>query len=143
MRRSFRPERGAAGWQVSTVPVLGLAPLVGGLPLFTEAGGMEALRRRSLELTGRLYDLLAAIPGLTVITPADPAARGAQLSVYVPGARPDLEEELSAAGLVVDYRQDNLLGSDGGILRLAPAPLYTTMAEVDAAAAIIRRVLSG
>jgi len=141
MRRDFKPEQGAAGWQVSTIPVLGLAPLVVSLPLFAEAGGMAALRARSLVLTARLYELLSAIEGLTIITPADPAARGAQLSVYVPGHRPQLEAQLSAAGLVVDYREDNLRGSDGGVLRLAPAPLYTTEEEVAQAVAILSRIL--
>ncbi|OAV43008.1 kynureninase [Lewinella sp. 4G2] len=137
MRREFRPERGAAGWEVSTVPVLGMAPLLASLPLFAEAGGMSALRKRSELLTQQLYDGIAAINGLTILTPADPQARGAQLSVYVPGHRPDLEEQLSEAALVVDYREDNLRGSEGGVLRLAPAPLYATEEEVIRAVRIL------
>ncbi|MCX8211037.1 MAG: kynureninase [Lewinella sp.] len=142
MRRDFRPEVGASGWQISTVPVLGMAPLLASLPLFDEAGGMTALRARSLELTGRLYELLDKLPGLTIITPADENQRGTQLSVYVPGHRPDLEHQLSAAGLIVDYRQDNLLGGDGGVLRLAPAPLYATMEEVERAVEILAKELA-
>jgi len=141
MRRDFRPEQGAAGWQISTVPVIGMAPLLASLPLFAEAGGMDALRQRSMELTARLHTGIAKISGLTIITPADPNARGTQLSVYVPGHRPDLEHQLSAAGLVVDYRQDNLLGGDGGVLRLAPAPLYASEEEVDAAVSILEKML--
>lgn len=141
MRRDFRPEQGAAGWQISTVPVIGMAPLLASLPLFTEAGGMATLRQRSLALTARLYAGIAQLPGLTIITPADPDHRGAQLSVYVPGHRPDLEHQLSQAGLVVDYRQDNLLGGDGGVLRLAPAPLYALEEEVDAAVRILKQAL--
>ncbi|MGK0333862.1 MAG: kynureninase, partial [Paraglaciecola sp.] len=110
--------------------------------LFDEAGGMTALRARSLELTGRLYELLDKLPGLTIITPADENQRGTQLSVYVPGHRPDLEHQLSAAGLIVDYRQDNLLGGDGGVLRLAPAPLYATMEEVERAVEILAKELA-
>lgn len=142
MRREFKPEIGAAGWQISTVPVLGMAPLLASLPLFAKAGGMTALRARSLKLTGRLYELLSELPGLTIITPADERQRGAQISVYVPGHRPDLEHQLSAAGLVVDYRQDNLLGSDGGILRLAPAPLYALEEEVEKAVQILSNCLA-
>jgi kynureninase len=141
MRRDFKPETGAAGWQISTVPVLGMAPLLASLPLFAEAGGMDKLRARSLKLTARLYELIAAIPGLTIITPEDKNQRGAQLSVYVPGRRPDLEHQLSAAGLVVDYRQDNLLGGEGGVLRLAPAPLYALEEEVERAAAILAEMI--
>ncbi len=142
MRREFRPEQGAAGWQISTVPVLGMAPLLASLPLFAKAGGMTKIRERSLQLTNRLYALVAQLDGLTILTPRDEKARGAQLSIYVPGHRPDLEHQLSAAGLVVDYRQDNLLGTEGGILRLAPAPLYAELEEVENAVAILRQVLA-
>ncbi|MEM9258119.1 MAG: hypothetical protein AAGA62_00650 [Bacteroidota bacterium] len=141
MRRDFIPEKGAAGWQVSTVPVLGMAPLLAALPLFGQAGGMVALRQRSKELTGQLFEQLAVLPNLKIITPANPAERGAQLSVYVPGARPALEGQLSQAGLVVDYREDNLLGGAGGVLRLAPAPLYTLVIEVSKAVEILKRAL--
>ncbi len=142
MRRTFRPEHGAAGWQISTVPVLGMAPLMASLPLFTQVGGMQVLRERSLKLTNRLYERLKDIATLTIITPTDPAQRGAQLSVYVPGHRPELEHQLSDAGLIVDYREDNLGGSDGGVLRLAPAPLYATEEEVERAADILEQMLA-
>ncbi len=141
MRRAFRPEHGAAGWQISTVPVLGMAPLTASLPLFAEAGGMPALRRRSLELTGRLREGISTLSGLRILTPAEASSHGAQLSVYVPGARPELEQELSAKGLICDYRQDNLDGSGGGVLRLAPAPLYNTEADVDRAVEVLGQVL--
>ncbi|NJC27818.1 kynureninase [Neolewinella antarctica] len=143
MRREFRPERGAAGWEISTVPVLGLAPLLASVPLFAEAGGMEALRLRSYDLTARLYERARELPGAQILTSADPDARGCQLSIYLPGHRPDLEQRLSAVGLVVDYREDNLRGSQGGVLRLAPAPLYTELEEVDLAVEKLHEVLAG
>ena len=141
MKPDFKPEYGAAGWQVSTVPVLGLAPLLAGLPLFAQAGGMEALRERSSELTTALYEQLSQVPGVRILTSADPGQRGAQLSAYIPGHRPDLERQLSAQGLVCDYRQDNLAGSGGGVLRLAPAALYNTAEEVARVGPLLSRVL--
>ena len=141
MRPEFRPAYGAAGWQVSTVPVLGLAPLLAGLPLFARAGGMGALRERSIELTAALYEQLQDVPGIRLLTGADPAQRGAQLSVYVPGRRPELERQLSRRGLVCDYRQDNRDGSGGGVLRLAPAPLYNTPEEVTRVGELLTEVL--
>ncbi len=139
MKPAFHPEYGAAGWQVSTAPVLGLAPLEASLPLFAEAGGMAALRAKSLELTAALYDVLSAVKALRLIT--GPDQRGAQLSAYLPGHRPELEKQLSAAGLICDYRQDNLDGSGGGVLRLAPAPLYNTLEEVGQLPELLDRVL--
>ncbi len=141
MKPAFHPEYGAAGWQVSTVPVLALAPLEASLPLFAEVGGMEAVREKSVELTTALYAGLSAIPALRLLTGRDPAQRGAQLSAYLSGHRPELEKQLSAAGLICDYRQDNLDGSGGGVLRLAPAPLYNTREEVNQIPALLARVL--
>jgi kynureninase len=145
MRREFRPEIGAAGWQVSTVPVLGMAPLLASLPMFTRVGGMSVLRSRSEALTATLESSLDQLrvdgQPLRILTPADPAARGAQLSIYVPGHRPGLEEALSEAGLICDYREDNLGGSVGGVLRVAPAPLYTEMEEVVRVPEILAKIL--
>ena len=104
---------------------------------------MEEIRRRSQELTGRLYELVAGTPGLEVLTSRDTEQRGAQLSIYVPGHRPDLESQLSGAGLIVDYREDNLRGSQGGVIRLAPAPLYTTETEVEKAAELLLTTVTG
>lgn len=142
MAKEFRPALGAAGWQVSTVPVLGMAPLVASMPLFGAAGGISALRTRSLELTGKLLELLAALPGLRVLTPQAEAERGAQLSVFVPGEQPELEERLYAQGLICDYRHDNLYGGAGGVLRLAPAPLYNTAKELERVPGLLAEVLN-
>ncbi|MEM1358924.1 MAG: kynureninase, partial [Bacteroidota bacterium] len=81
MRRDFIPEKGAAGWQVSTVPVLGMAPLLAALPLFNQAGGMQALRQRSLELTGQLFELLRGGRSPIDDPHAAPGRRGERLDV--------------------------------------------------------------
>ncbi len=141
MKSAFRPEYGAAGWQVSTAPVLALAPLVASLPLFVEAGGMGALREKSVILTRALYAGLSSLPALRLLTGSDPEQRGAQLSAYLPGHRPELEKQLSAVGLICDYRQDNLDGTGGGVLRLAPAPLYNSLEEVNQIPDLLARVL--
>ncbi|MGB3798210.1 MAG: kynureninase [Lewinella sp.] len=141
MKAEFIPERGAAGWQVSTAPVMGLAPLMASLPLFKRAGGMEAIRQQSELLTDQLYQILGTLSGVRILTPATAADRGAQISVYLPGHRPKLEERLSEQGLICDYRQDNLDGSGGGVLRLAPAPLYNTLAEVNRVGELLGSVI--
>ena len=53
MAEPFRPYRGAAGWQVSNHPLLGMVPLQASFAQFAEAG-LPALRERSLLLTGWL-----------------------------------------------------------------------------------------
>jgi kynureninase len=137
MRPVFQPDRGAAGWQISTPPVLSLAPLAAALAQFDRAG-MRALRAKSVALTGYLEALLAGLPGaaLEILTPADPEARGCQLSLRLGGRGRWLHDRLRAAGVVGDYR-------DPDVVRLAPAPLFNTFHEVWRAGHAVRAALAG
>jgi kynureninase len=121
MLPDFVPHPGADGWQISNAPILSMAPLSVSLRDMAAAGPV-ALRAKSLRLTGYLAWLLASLPGLRQLTPSDPNARGAMLCVEVPGGRQTFDA-LQARGVVADWREPN-------IIRLAPAPLYNTFAEV-------------
>jgi kynureninase len=122
MAETFDPAAGASGWRTSTPPILSLAPIAPSLAIFDEVG-MPALRRRSVALTGYLEALIdALVPDVTILTPRDPAERGAQLSVRVPGAGGGARARLAALearGVIGDVREPD-------IIRLAPAPLYDT-----------------
>ena len=135
MRAEFEPDQGAAGWQISTPPILGMAPLRASLTLFNRAG-VEALRRKSESLTGYLEALLAGIPDspLRLLTPTDSAQRGCQLSIHYPGHGRGLHERLRAEGIVTDYR-------DPDVVRLAPAPFFNTYHEVWRAGLAIRQAV--
>jgi kynureninase len=129
----FVPRADAAGWQLSCPPVLALAPLRSALAMFDEAG-MDALRAKSVRLTGYLEWLLAE-SGAAVeqITPSDPGRRGAQLSFRVRNAA-EAQTELSARGVDVDLRKPE-------VLRLAPAPLFNTYTDVWRAAGALGEVV--
>uniref|UniRef100_UPI0003660D0F kynureninase n=1 Tax=Xanthomonas phaseoli TaxID=1985254 RepID=UPI0003660D0F len=88
MDPQFLPSPGAEGWQLSNPPVLALAPLRASLAVFDQAG-MAALRTKSEQLTGHLEQLIhARVPQvLQIVTPAEPARRGCQLSLRVAGGR--------------------------------------------------------
>jgi kynureninase len=124
LQPEFIPQIGAGGWQVSNPPILALVPIRAALLLFEEAG-MPALRRRSECLTGYLQYLLDRLPAgrVRTITPRDAGQRGAQLSLQVSSSARELLQSLRGAGVVADFREPD-------ILRVAPAPLYNTFAEV-------------
>ncbi len=134
MAETFRPYRGAAGWQVSNHPLIGMVPLQASFAQFATAG-LPALRERSKALTGWLERLLDARLGerIEILTPRDPEARGAQLSVRLRGARGGgraLFNRLLAAGLTCDWREPD-------VIRLAPAPLYSSYEDCWRAVALI------
>jgi kynureninase len=95
---------------------------------------MPALRRRSVALTGYLAGLLDDLP-IEVITPRDPAARGAQLSLRFDDAETILAA-LVARGVVADFRAPD-------IIRVAPAPLYNTYHEAWRLAELLRGMTAG
>jgi kynureninase len=136
MEPDFVPRSGAEGWAVSTPPVLALAPLRAALEHFDRVG-LEALRARSLRLTGYLEALLDDVTRsrrLSLITPRDPAARGCQLSVATTRAREVAGRLRRRHGVVCDFREPD-------VLRLAPAPLYNTYEDCRRAAAALLDVL--
>jgi kynureninase len=127
MRAEFTAAAGAAGWAVSNPPIFSAAPLRASLPLFAEAG-MQALRHKSLALTGYLESLVLQLSGaeLAVVTPAEPAQRGSQLSLRVrAGAQRGRRvfQSLGQRGLVCDWREPD-------IIRLAPVPFYNGFEDV-------------
>lgn len=140
MHKGFDPMPGAAGWQLSNAQIFSFAAHKVSLDLFHEAG-MPALRARSRRLTGYLLfllrDWMQATPGLRLLTPDDPARRGSQLSFYLPRNGKALFDYLSAQGVFCDWREDNLFGAPGGgVIRVAPAPLYNSFEDVHQLAAL-------
>lgn len=127
MGPQFSPTPGADGWQLSNPPILGLAPLRASAELFQRAG-LAALREKSLRLTGYLEQLIVAhlADAIDIVTPRDPAQRGAQLSLRVRAGREagrDLFEFLQARGVLGDWREPD-------VIRMSPAPLYNHHQDV-------------
>ena len=128
MAPEFVPSAGAEGWQLSNPPVLALAPLRASLEQFDRAGGMAVLRAKSEKLTGFLDSLVRRRLGdvLEIITPAEPARRGAQLSLRVAGGRErgrELFDYLRDTGILGDWRESD-------VIRISPAPLYNRYSDV-------------
>jgi kynureninase len=127
----FIPVPSADGWQISNPPIFSIAPLRASVSIFDEAGGMEALRAKSIKLTGYLQFLLeqagadrpSGSDRFTIITPRETDARGSQLSILAHEHPKELFNKLEAAGVKCDFREPN-------VIRAAPTPLYNTFHEV-------------
>ncbi|MGH8399511.1 MAG: kynureninase [Gammaproteobacteria bacterium] len=127
MGPDFVPMPGAEGWQLSNPSVFGLVPLLASLEIFDDIG-MPALREKSLQLTGYLDFLLRERlrDQVDIITSADPAERGCQLSLRVHADRDrarSIYETLEQRGVTCDWREPD-------VIRLAPVPLYNRYADV-------------
>ncbi|RKO86016.1 pyridoxal phosphate-dependent transferase, partial [Blyttiomyces helicus] len=124
MDNKFRPIPSAASFRVSNPSVLTTVALHGSLEPFRHATP-PALRAKSLLLTAYLEKLLAPLSGFTILTPTDPAQRGAQLSLlfHGDGVMMKVFHSIAAQGIVCDERKPD-------VIRLAPAPLYNTFADV-------------
>lgn len=122
MPARFVPQRGAAGWQLSNAQILPMAAHWAALQLFDRAG-MEALRGKSEALTGYLEFLLRDDSRYEILTPSDPAARGCQLSIRIPGDAKGVVNKLKEHGTIADYRVPD-------VIRVAPTPMYNTFTDV-------------
>jgi len=128
MGTQFEPTAGADGWQLSNPPILGLAPLLASYEIFSQAG-IGRLRAKSLRLTGFLESLVTSKleRQVTILTPADPAQRGCQLSLRIEGGRSAGRrtfERLGELDVICDWREPD-------VIRVAPVPLYNSFADVE------------
>ncbi|WP_238165838.1 kynureninase [Kribbella caucasensis] len=139
MTPESRPPASADAWQVSNPPIFSMGPVRTSLELFDRVG-MVVLRERSIRLTAYLEKLLGSVTAtraLQVITPADPARRGAQLSLRIGGTRTagELAKRLRfESGVIADAREPD-------VLRLAPVPLYSTYHDCWRAAAALAQAV--
>jgi kynureninase len=139
MGPTVTPVDTADSWQVSNPPILAMAPVAVSLDLF-DAVGIDALRAKSVRLTAYLeqqLDPVCAAGAVKVITPRDPAARGAQLSVLLLRHNAG---EVSARlrtehGVFADARNPD-------VVRLAPVPLYNTFQDCWRAARALAAIVA-
>ena len=133
MDNEFHPIPGAAGFQLSNPSVADTTAVRASMDIFKQTS-MSELREKSLKLTGYLEDLLGKLAEeqeaangeacFSIMSPREPGARGAQLSVLLrPGLLDNVMHELEEAGVVVDERRPD-------VIRVAPAPLYNNHEDV-------------
>ncbi len=140
MTHDFEPEMGAAGWQLSTSPVMLLTLHKAALDIFQQAGGLKPLRIKSELLTGYLEFLIEEINRskgeevFKIITPKNKSERGCQLSIVCKNNARKTFDFLTSKGVIGDWREPN-------VIRLSPVPLYNSFKQVFSAASILARSL--
>jgi len=141
MPRKFEAVKAASAWALSNDPVLTMASLKSSLDIF-DAAGIENLRAKSEKLTAYLEFNIKEINekargenfNLEIITPADPSHRGCQLSIIAHGLGKDLFNSLTAAGVMCDWREPN-------VMRAAPVPLYNSFEDIYRFGVILEHIL--
>lgn len=124
MRDGFDPIPGVEAWQLSNPPILSMAAVWASIQIFDEVG-MPALRQKAVKLTGYLEYLVDDIQDerIEIVTPRDPAQRGSQLSIQVKSADKRLFDQISAKGVIADWREPD-------VIRVAPVALYNSFEDV-------------
>ena len=137
MPPEFEPEQGAAGWQLSTAPVMLLALHKASLDVFKQTD-IKQLNAKSRLLTGYLEFLIQEINQqageelFKIITPQSHDERGCQLSVICKRKAKEIFNFLTEEGVIGDWREPN-------VIRLAPVPLYNSFKQVLEAGHILSR----
>jgi kynureninase len=136
MEHSLSPADSAGAYQIGTPHVLSLAPLVGALEIFAEAG-IDNIRAKSLKINQFLMDLLNQELndlGFTIGNPIEDFRRGGHVSLeHKEAAR--ICKALKENGVIPDFRAPN-------IIRLAPVALYTSYAEVWEVVQILKKIMT-
>ncbi len=135
MQKGFKPMKGADGWQLSNVNILGTAAHLAALNLVLDAGWDNLLDKSNnltSYLTFLLDDLAKTYSDFVVITPQDPEKRGCQLSLFFSRHGRQVFDFLTENGVVADWREHPLKESTerAGVIRIAPVPLYNTFQDV-------------
>ncbi|ANU25985.1 kynureninase [Planococcus versutus] len=122
MDHEFSKAQGAGAYQIGTPHIFSMAPLLGSLELFEEAG-IHNIRQKSLQLTALLRQLVEnQVPELTDVTPIHDDARGGHIAFAHPEAA-RICKALKEAKIIPDFRAPN-------IIRLAPIAFYTSFSDV-------------
>ena len=133
MKKGFIPMKGAAGWQLSNAQIFSFAAHKASLDIFDEVG-MEAMREKSELLSGFMEFLINEANqngfNFNIITPKNPKDRGCQISIITDETGKELFDYLTENGVIADWREDNLFGKNGGVIRVAAVPLYNSFEDV-------------
>lgn len=132
---TFTPAETAGAYQIGTPHVLSMAPLLGSLEMFAEAG-MEQIRKKSLEINEYFMELIDAELadfGFEIGNLRDDVRRGGHVCLEHPEAA-RICKSLKEHGVIPDFRAPN-------VIRLAPIALYTSYEDVWNVVQILKEIM--
>ncbi|HET7579499.1 MAG TPA: kynureninase [Bacillales bacterium] len=136
MEHEFTPAETAGAYQIGTPHILSMAPLIGSLDLFRDAG-IHNLRRKSLKLTAYLMELVReelADMDFTIGNPIKDEKRGGHVCLEHPEAA-RICKALKKNGVIPDFRSPN-------VIRLAPVAMYTSFTDVWETVRILKEIMT-
>ena len=135
MVHEFDQARDISQYQIGTPHVFSLAPLIGSLELFEEAG-IERIREKSLELTDFMLEMIDAELKeyhIEVVSPMDRTIRGGHILIGHEKAA-GINEALKSKGVIPDFRAP-------GYVRIAPVALYNSFEDVYHTVRILKDIM--
>ncbi len=135
MDHNFDQDPTAEGLLQGTPNIFSMAPLLGALKHFNEAG-IHALRKKSLALTGYMMFLIderLSEYGFAIGNPREDDRRGGHVALEHDEAY-RISLALRDLGVIPDYREPN-------VIRLAPVPLYIGFEETYRVIEIIEKIM--
>jgi kynureninase len=137
MGDTYRPAAGIRRFLSGTPSIVAMQPMRDMLDLIEQAG-MEAIREKSVRLTGfviDVYDAELAEAGMTLATTRNPARRGGHVTLEHPDAKAILAKAWER-DVLPDFRAPH------GI-RVGLSPLSTSFAEVADGLSVLRECVVG
>lgn len=135
MNHEFDAAADISQYQIGTPHILSMAPLLGSLSLFNEAG-MDEIRTKSLNLTDFMLEILDAEfkdYDIEVVSPRNHEARGGHILVGHKHAA-GINAALKSKGVIPDFRAPNYV-------RIAPVALYNTFEDVYHTMRILKEIM--
>lgn len=135
MEHTLTPAEDAGAFQIGTPHVLSVAPLIGALELFHEAG-IGKIRRKSLQLTAYMLDLIEHQLKefhFVICNPLNDKQRGGHIYLEHPEAA-RICKALKMKKVIPDFRKPS------GI-RLAPVALYNSFTDVYDCVQILKEIM--
>ena len=135
MSHTFDAATDVSQLQIGTPAIFSMAPLIGSLEMFNEAG-IENIRKKSLALTAFMRDMIAETLSkynVDIVSPEDDEARGGHILIYHPHAA-GINAALKSRGVIPDFRAPSYV-------RIAPVALYNSFEDVYKAIKILEEIL--